>query len=340
MNNKRNMFVRFLFVVLFCMVMVVSVAFAGGEKASPGREKEGEKAEKVEYPTREINFLIPFGAGGSADLLGRALASAAEKILGQPIIPINKPGAGGGIMYTALKEAKPDGYTVGWNSSSILTTTNIGNVPFKYDAFDNICRIGFTGMPIAVRADAPWNTFEEFIEYAKNNPGKIKIGNAGTGSATHLTAVMIEKEFGVKFVHVPLGAKRRVPSLLGGEVEAICVPLPEVAPQVQAGQAKLLIMPSANRDPVFSDVPTLVEKGHDLVMELFRGISVPKGTPSEIIDILENAFKKASEDPDFVKIAKQKGFNISFMGREEFEKYLAEQDKKIAEAMRFAGLVK
>jgi len=337
---KKNLL--FISTVVLSFVFIWGISFAAGEKSTSEAEKEitGGKAEKIEYPTKPIQFLIPFGAGGSADLMGRALASAAEKILGQPLIPVNKPGAGGGIMYTALKEAKPDGYILGWNSSSILTTTNIGNVPFKYDAFDNICRIGFTSMPIAVRSGAPWNTFEDFIEDAKNNPGEIKIGNAGTGSATHLTAVMIEKEFDVQFVHVPLGAKRRIPSLLGDEVEAICVPLPEVAPQVMAGQAKLLIIPSAKRDPVFSDVPTLVEKGNNIVMELFRGISAPKGTPEPIIQILEDAFKKASEDPEFVKIAKQKGFNISFMGREEFEKYLADQDKKIAEAMKFAELVK
>jgi len=180
----------------------------------------------AEYPEKPINFLIPFGVGGSADLMGRALASSAKPYLGQPVVPINRPGAGGGIMYTALKESKSDGYTVGWNSTSILTSTNIGNVPFKYNAFENVCRIGFTAMPIAVLAKSPWKTFGDLVAYAKANPGKIKIGNAGTGSATHLTAVLAQVETGTKVVHVPLGAKRRVPSLLGGEVEAICVPLP------------------------------------------------------------------------------------------------------------------
>jgi tripartite-type tricarboxylate transporter receptor subunit TctC len=293
-----------------------------------------------DYPSKPINFLIPFGAGGSADLMGRALANGAEPYLGQPIVPINKPGAGGGIMYTALKGAKPDGYTVGWNSTSILTSTNIGNVPFKYTAFDNVCRIGFTAMPIAVRKDAPWKNFKEFVDYAKKNPGKIKIGNAGTGSGTHLTAVMLEKEEGIKVVHVPLGAKRRVPSLLGGEVEAICVPLPEVAPQVASGQARLLVMTTEKRDPMFSDIPTLKELGDPVVMELFRGISVPHGTPDPIIKKLADAFQKGADDPNFKKIAKQKGFNISFMGNKDFEAYLKVQNTNVAEGMKLGGLVK
>lgn len=293
-----------------------------------------------DYPSKPINFLIPFGAGGSADLMGRALASGTEKVLGQPIVPINRPGAGGGIMYTALKAAAADGYTVGWNSTSILTTTNIGNVPFKYDAFDYVCRIGFTGMPIAVRTGSPWKTFQEFVDYAKKHPGKVKIGNAGTGSGTHLTAVLMAKVAGIHVIHVPLGAKRRVPSLLGKEVEAICVPLPEAAPQVKAGQIRILAMSTEQRDPAFKDVPTMKELGYDAVMELFRGISLPKGTPADVLNKLENAFRKGSQDPGFVKIAKQKGFNISFQGKAEFEKYIKIQNDNVAKAMKMGGLVK
>ena len=293
-----------------------------------------------EYPTKPINFLIPFGAGGSADLMGRALASGTEGVLGESIVAINRPGAGGGIMYTALKGAAADGYTLGWNSTSILTSTNIGNVPFKYTAFTQVCRIGYTAMPIVVRTDSPWKTFQEFISYAKKNPGKIKIGNAGTGSGTHLTAVMLEKTAKLQVVHVPLGAKRRVPSLLGGEVEAICVPLPEAAPQVLGGKFRILAMSTEERDPTYKDVPTMKELGYPVVMELFRGISVPAGTPAPVLAKLEAAFKKGAQDPTFVNLAKKKGFNISFMGTAEFEKYIAVQNENVATAMKLGGLVK
>ncbi len=292
------------------------------------------------YPSKPVQFLIPFGAGGSADVMGRVLAKATEKHFGQPFVPINRPGAGGGIMYTALKNSKPDGYTVGWNSSSILTSTNIGNVPFKYDAFEHVCRIGFTAMPIAVRSDSPWKTFGEFVDRVKKNPGKMKIGNAGTGSATHLTAVLMEQELDMKVIHVPLGAKRRIPSLLGGEMNAICVPLPEAAPHVAGGKVRLLVMPTEKRDPAFPDVPTLKELGHPMVMELFRGLSVPKGTPDSVVKKLADAFKKGSQEPSFANIAKQKGFNISYMGRAEFEGYLKAQNELISRAYKVSGLVK
>ena len=314
----------------FGIVAVLIIAIFGFNGAALGGD----------YPSKPAKFLIPFGAGGSADVMGRALAQASESTFGQSFAAINKPGAGGGIMYTALKSSPADGYTVGWNSTSVLTSTNIGNVPFKYDAMDHVCRIGYTAMPIAVLSSSKWKTFDQLVAYAKKNPGKIKVGNAGTGSATHLTAVLIEKELGLKLIHVPLGAKRRVPSLLGKEVEAICVPLPEVAPQAMAGKARILVMPSATRDPSFSDVPTLKELGHSVVIELFRGISVPKGTPTEAVKKLEAAFKKGSQDAKFMDIAKKKGFNISFMGQQEFAGYLKEQNALIANAYKAAGLVK
>lgn len=321
--KKRNL----TYALIITLTLVFSMAFMP-------------QSSKAEYPTKPVSFLIPFGVGGSADVMGRVLASGTKPSLGQPIVPINRPGAGGGIMYTALKAAKADGYTVGWNSTSILTSTNIGNVPFKYDAFEHVCRVGLTSMSIAVKADSPWKTFKELISYAKNNPGKLKIGNAGTGSGTHLVAVLVEKEMGIKVVHVPLGGKRRVPSLLGGEVEAICVPLPEAAPQVQAGLFRLLAVPTKMRDPKIPNIPTMTEEGCPVVLELFRGISVPKGTPQAVIQKLEKSFEKGSQNPDFIKVADKKGFNISFQGSQAFEVYLKEQNEIVANALKIGNLVK
>jgi tripartite-type tricarboxylate transporter receptor subunit TctC len=314
-------------------------AWAGAQTEAPaGQPAAGAKA--VQYPTRAINFLIPFGAGSSADLMGRALASAAEKVLGQPVVPVNKPGAAGGIMYTALHSSAPDGYTLGWNSTSVLTTALAGNVPYKWDDYEHVCRIGYTSMPIAVRADAPWKTLGDLVAWAKKNPGKLKIANAGSGSGTHMTAVNFALVAGIDVVHVPLGAERRIPSLLGGEVEAVCLPLPEVAPQVEAGQARILGIPSHERDPKFKDVPTFAEAGYPFEMDLFRGISAPKGTPAEIVRKLEDAFRKAAGSEEFRKAAAQDGFLVSFQPQAQFQKYLEEQYVLVEKAMKQGGLTK
>ncbi|MEN8196959.1 MAG: tripartite tricarboxylate transporter substrate binding protein, partial [Pseudomonadota bacterium] len=161
------------------------------------------------FPEKPIQFVIPFGAGGGADIEGRVLAKEMSKILGVPVVPVNKPGAGGAVAYTYVKNAKPDGYTVAWNSTSVLTTTNIGNVPFKHSALAHIGRVEYQPMPFAVRADAPWKTFKAFVAACKAKPGTLKVANSGSGSATHLAAIAIQNAIGCKVIHLPVGIKRR-----------------------------------------------------------------------------------------------------------------------------------
>lgn len=319
-------------IVVLCAGFVLLVTAASALWA------EGQK--QVTYPSRPVDFLIPFGAGGSADVLGRAIASASEASFGQSFVPINKPGAGGGIMYQALYNAKPNGETVGWNSTSILTSTIIGNVPFSWNAMTAVCRIGYTSMPIAVTASSQFKTLKELVDYAKANPGKVKIGNAGTGSATHLTAVAFATAAKIDVTHVPLGASRRIPALLGGEVQAVVVPLPEVASYVASGDARILAFPNAHRERGYENVPTMKEEGYNVVIELFRGISVTKGTPEADVRKLEAAFKAGSETAKFQDIAKKNGFVVSYMDSATFTTYLEEQYKLIDQAMKAGGLVK
>ncbi|MDX9799742.1 MAG: tripartite tricarboxylate transporter substrate binding protein [Spirochaetia bacterium] len=329
---------NFMRITVAAVLLIASVSFvfaAGGSEAAPQAAEMSAK-----FPEKPISFLIPFGAGGDADLLGRALVSSMDNIIGEPVVPVNRPGAGGGIMYGELHKAEPDGYTTAWNSTSILTTTIMGNVPFPYTDFDNICVVGYTSMPIAVLADSPWKTADDLVDWAKKNPGKLKIGNAGTGSGTHLTGVMFQQAAGVQAIHVPLGAERRIASLLGGEVEAVCVPLPEIAPQVKAGKARILGVSTAKRDPSFPDVPSLKEQGYDVVMDLFRGVSLPKGTDPAVSAMLEKAFKAASESKEFQDLANKTGFVVDFKGRADFEVVLADQYKRVYAAMDAAGLIK
>lgn len=292
------------------------------------------------FPSKPIELIIPFGAGGSADIEGRIIAKAAEQILGQPVVPINKPGAGGALAYTYVKDAASDGYTVAWNSTSLLTTTNLGNVKFRWDALDPVCRVSIQSMPLAVRKDAPWKTFQGFVDYAKANPGKVKIGNAGHGSGTHLAAVAMAEMAGIEVIHVPLGSGKRVASLLRGEVEMISVPTPEVASQVKAGELRILAIPSEAPDPTFPGVPTLRQAGIPMSMELFRGLSVPKATPAAVIDKLASAFERAAHSKSFEDAGKKEGFVVSTEGPAQFRKYLADQDVFVADMMKRAGLVK
>lgn len=290
------------------------------------------------FPSKPIELIIPFGAGGSADIEGRLIAKAAEKMLGVPVVAINKPGAGGALAYTYVKNTPADGYTVAWNSTSLLTVTNLGNVTFAWDALDPVARVSIQAMPLAVRADAPWKTFQEFLADARAHPGKVRIGNAGHGSGTHLAALAMTETAGIKVIHAPLGSGKRIPSLLRGEVEMISVPTPEAAGHVKAGEVRILAVPSATRDASFPGVPTLGELGVPVAMELFRGLSVPKGTPPAVIEKLAQAFGKAARDDLFKSAGVKGGFSVAVQGTAEFRKYLTEQNALIADLVRKAGL--
>jgi len=290
------------------------------------------------FPDGPIEFVIPFGAGDGADIEGRVLADEMGKVLGVPVVPINKPGAGGAVTYTYVKNAKPDGKTIAWNSTSILTTTNIGNVDFEHSALDHIGQVEYQSMPFAVRADAPWKTMKDFAADCKKSPGKYKIANSTTGSATHLAAIAIASAVGCEVIHLPVGVKRRNATVLSGEADAMVAPLTGAIKLAEAAKIRLLAIPSPKRNPVIPDVPTMKEQGFDAELLLFRGLSVPKGTPKDVKAKLADAMTKAAHSKAFKDLAAKNGFTIETLGVEEFEKVLAAEDRRVKAIMKAAGL--
>lgn len=293
---------------------------------------------RADYPEKAIEFIIPFGAGGGADIEGRLLAKAMSRILGTPVVAINKPGAGGAVTYTYVRNAKPDGYTVAWNSTSILTTTNIGNVPFRYDAMDHIGRVEFQPMVFAVKANAPWPSFNAFIEACKANPNTLKIGNSSTGSATHLAAIAMMDAAGCEVIHVPLGIKRRNAGLLSGETDAMAAPLTGALNLAKAKKIKIMAHLSAADNAVIPDVPSMKKLGYDVELDLFRGLSVPKGTPDEIKAKLADAMTRAAQGKDFMSLANKKGFTVAPLDAAAFDAYLKTTDAVVQSIMKEAGL--
>ncbi len=292
----------------------------------------------AEYPEKPIEFIIPFGAGGGADIEGRLLAQEMSKILGVSFVPINKVGGGGAVTYTYVKNAKPDGYTIGWNSTSVLTTTNIGNVNFKHDAMDHVGRVEWQPMAFAAKGDARWNSFGDFLKECQEKPETLKVSNSGTGSATHLAAIALMDAAKCKVIHLPVGIKRRNASVLSGEADAMVAPLTGAVNLTKAGKLKVLVMPTEKRNPVMPDVPTAKELGYDAVLDLFRGLSVPKGTPDAVKAKLADAMSKAAMSDAFMALAKKKGFTVEPMGFKDFEMLLASEDAKVKGIMEGAGL--
>lgn len=292
------------------------------------------------FPDGPIEFVIPFGAGGGADVEGRLLADEMSKVLGVPFAPVNRPGGGGAITYTYITNAKPDGHTIGWASTSVLTTTNLGNVEFDYKAMDHIGRVEFQPQPFVVRADAPWKTFDAFVKDCKAAPGTLKVANSGTGSSTHAAAIMLMNAAGCTVIHLPKGVKERNTAVLNGEADAMIAPLTGAVKLTKAGKLRILLMPTDERNAAFPDVPTAKEAGYDATLDLFRSLSVPSGTPDDVKAKLADAMIKAANSPAFQELAKNSGFTVAPMGHAEFTEFLATENDKVVEIFKSAGLFK
>ena len=249
------------------------------------------------YPNRPIELIVPAGAGGGTDVLARAYAEAARKHLPQPITVINRPGASGMIGHGEMINAKPDGYKLAIVFAEIVIVPHLGLTKLSYEDFTPIARLNADPAAITVRADAPWNTIEEFLTASRAKPGELKMGNSGPGSIWHLAHAALEDKVGVKYIPIPFsGAAPAVLALLGGHVDAVAVSPGEVAAHVSSGKLKTLAVMADRRLKGFDNVPTLKERGIDLSIGTWRGLAAPKATPPDIVAILVEATRKAADE--------------------------------------------
>ncbi len=313
-------------------VAVLALAVAATFAAGPAR---------AEFPDgKPIEMTVLFGAGSAADVAARHLAEGMSKTLGVPIPVVNRTGGGGSLGYIHLSQQKPDGHAIVWMSNGLLTNYHSGILPFDYTALDNIARVSVETPVIAVKADAPWKTLREFVEYAKANPGKVRVGHSGVGSHTHLAGAAIFAAGGAKATDVPFGTGQATVNLLGGRIEA-AVQLPAAfVGHVKSGELRVLASLGAKRDPVFPAVPTAQELGYSVSLDLWRGVSAPKGTPKAVMAKLQETIKKTVESPQFKEAGEKIGFTPAYMPSAEFNKMIAGDDKQLAGVMDELGLKK
>jgi tripartite-type tricarboxylate transporter receptor subunit TctC len=250
------------------------------------------------YPSHTIELVVPFQPGGGTDALARAFADASRKHLPQSMVVVNRPGASGAIGWGEVINAKPDGYKLAVVTVELVTLPHLGLAKFSYDDLQPIAQLNADQAAITVRADAPWNTIEEFLAAAKKDPERTRMGNAGNGSIWHLAAAALEDKTGVKFSHIPFqGAGPAVQALMGGHIEAVAVSPAEVTTFVQGGKLKTLAVMAEQRVKGFEKVPTMKERGIDLVIGTWRGIAAPKGTPPDVLATLRSATAKIAQEP-------------------------------------------
>jgi tripartite-type tricarboxylate transporter receptor subunit TctC len=249
------------------------------------------------FPTKPIEVIVPYPAGGGTDVLARAFAEASRKHTTQSLIVVNKPGASGAIGWADVINGKPDGYKMVLLATDLMAQPNMGFTKITYEDFVPIARLNYDPAAVTVKADAPWNTLEEFIAAAKAPGANIRVGNGGNGSTWHLAAAALEDKTGAKFNHIPYaGANPAALALMGGHIEAITVSAAEVYNYVSSGKLKLLAVMSDQRIKGFEKVPTLKEKGIDVSLGTWRGLAVAKSTPPDVVATLRTITAKTAQE--------------------------------------------
>ncbi len=289
-----------------------------------------------DYPNRPITIMVGFGAGGSSDVGVRILAEALKKVVGQPVLVENKPGAGGQVMWTDFKNnAKPDGYTLALVNVPQLQTTVFDPTrkpAFSMKDFQMVANHVQDPGAIFVRTESPFKTLEDLLSAAKANPKQLKASTTGIGSDDHLAVLDVERKAKVQFniVHL-VDTPTALRQVLGGHTDANFDNVGGFLPAVKSGQGRMLAVFDDKRFPDAPDVPTLREKGIDLVSSSTRGYVFPAGTPMDIVKYMEASLKKAMDDPDHVKRMKESGLALKFMGVEEYAKFMESQNERAKE---------
>jgi tripartite-type tricarboxylate transporter receptor subunit TctC len=312
--------------VLFLLVGILSLTAAAQEPPFPQRGP--------------IEITVLFPAGSSADVTARMLANGMEKHLAQRVLVVNRPGAGGAIGYKHVAAQKPDGYSLVWNSNSISTTYHSGQLNFDYKAFDAVARVLSESVVVAVRSDAPWRTLDELIAEAKAKPKAVSMGHSGVGSHTHISLAALASAAGIEVNEVPFAAAQVVPSLVGGHVSVVVQFPGALAAPLKQNQIRLLASLTQSRDPAWPDVPTAREQGVEVALDAWRGIAVPRGTPSAVISQLENSIKATTSSAEFVSQSEKLGVRPAFLPAAQFSSLVAKEDAELSRLMQQIGLKK
>jgi tripartite-type tricarboxylate transporter receptor subunit TctC len=281
------------------------------------------------YPTKPIEINVTYGAGGGVDLNFRAFAPFLEKELGQPVVIVNRGGAGGVTGWTFIARAKPDGYSLGnYNLPALSANYTTGALPFDpVEKLEYLGQIAFDPVVVAVSGKSQFKTIGDAVEFMKKNPGGLSYAATGIVSSDALTAKSIEVAAGVKFRIVNFDSgKEAITAALGGHVDAVGLTVSEAMPYVKDGSLRVLGVGGDQRDPQMPDTLTFKEQGFDIQFNgSARGVTIAAGAPPEVLEKLRAAVKKIATSPGYPEKAKELGLAAVYASPEEVEKTIAGQ---------------
>jgi tripartite-type tricarboxylate transporter receptor subunit TctC len=299
---------------------------------------------QTKFPSRPIQLICPWGAGGGTDRVARILAVLLEKDLGQPVTVVNRTGGGGAVGHTAGATAAPEGHHLTIVTVEIIMMHWMGLAKVNYKDFKPVGLVNVDHAGVSVKADAPWKTMKELLDYAKTNPGKLKATGTGKGGIWDLARAGMLKAAGISTDAIPWvpseGAAPGLAELAAGGIQVVTCSLPEARSMIEAKKVRALAIMSDKRTDIFPDVPTLKEQGIPYSMGTWRGIGVPKDTPEDIVKLLEKSLEKAVTSPEYKDFMAKNGFGIMWKPSAEYGKFMAEGDQEMGVLMKEVGLVK
>ena len=282
-----------------------------------------------QYPSRPITLVNPFPPGGLADLTGRPLAAALERVLKQPVVVSNKAGAAGAVGMQSVAIAKPDGYTLLISVPSITLLPEVdaifGRPPtFSRDQFAGIARLNADPVIVVVNAEAPWKNLKDLIDDAKRRPGEITFSSSGPYGASHVpTEMLLQAAGGLRMRHLPTtGGAPAMTAVLGGHAQFWCSPPAVAAPHLKSGKVRAFASTGAARHPSLPDVPTLKELGYQTEFYVWAGAFAPAATPGPILARLRDAIRTAAHSPDFTGAMEKMKTPSAYLDAAEFQKFL------------------
>jgi tripartite-type tricarboxylate transporter receptor subunit TctC len=304
-------------------------------------------AQGAAYPSRNITMIVPFPAGGQADLAARPVALAMEKILGKPVIVDNRAGGGGGsVGNAAAARAEPDGYTLLMTLSSLAVLPEADRlfdrpVAYEVSQFAPVARVLADPTLLAVPAAAPWKTLQDFVDDAKARPGQIPYGSSGPYGTLHIAMEMFAASAGIKLLHVPFrGAGPALTALLGGTVQALASAPGVLKQQVDDGKLRVLANWGAERVSSFPNLPTFKELGYkDVEFYIWAGLFAQSALPAPIMAQLRKAVGEAVKTPEVVKTFETAGSPVAYLDAPEFAKFVADDSARLIAAVKKIGKV-
>ena len=291
------------------------------------------------YPNKALTMVVPFPAGGRTDVVGRIVGQELGRNLGKPVAIVNKPGASSVLGAREVADSAPDGYTLGFFSTSAVTSQYTVPTPISLSNFQLVAIVNTDPAALAVQWSAPWKSLKELVEDARKREGQLRIGMI-PGASAQIFAAGFENAAGVKMIDVPFkGDSDGAVALAGGHIDVhVAVPV-SYKSLMDAKKVRMLAVADRTRSPFYDQVPTFRENGVDLVIGAFHGVYVPKGTPQDVINKLADAIEQTMKSKEVLANMNNVGAGVVFMRGEEANQYLATQDAAYRAIIEKLGLL-